>query len=108
MSAVRPRRARSFLARGLSWARAGCAALACLAAAPPESAHACVRTPQFVEPPARDAVIPGNLVFFRVLTESPGVELTLVDAESGAQIPSSVVTRAGDRLLVPDADIEAG
>jgi hypothetical protein len=115
MDAVPYRRARSsfvrwpWLARTMRWAALlGCVALAGLAAGRPELARACTWPARAVDAPAPGAVIPGNLVRFRVLRERIGVELTLVDADSGAAIPSSIVTMAGDEVLVPDAAIEPG
>jgi hypothetical protein len=116
MDAVRNRRARfpvvgrPSLFRALRWgALLGCVVLAALAAAGPELARACVQVQRFVAGPAPDAVIPGNLVFFRVFEgPSVGVEFTLVDTDTGAAIPSAIVTMADDRVLRPDAAIEPG
>ena len=61
-------------------------------------------------PPVRlfapDAYVPGNLVFFKVLSSEPG-ELSLETA-SGTKIPASIRQLGPDRVFAPDVPIAAG
>ena len=74
----------------------------------PVPARACSQVETYVDGPTPGAELPGNLLFFRVTTTDPSVQLALVDRESGEEIPSHAVNLGGQRVFKPIATVAPG